>query len=274
MSSKNKVDNYQIMVYYNNSGTDQMTIYFRVMNMRNMDKDSRLPLYCQLMDIIIEIIEEGNLEENDQLPSERELCETYDVSRSTVRQAIQELEKEGYIYRIHGKGTFVSPEKFKQDLLEFYSFTEEMKKIGKTPSSKVLDFNIVECSEKLAKKMGIKGGDKVYIFTRLRLANDEPMMLETSHVPCSRFPGLTKEDLQQNAMYDIFMKRYNTIFTCAEEVFQSVLTREDEAELLQYIPGTPSMMIERTTHEKENIIEYTKSIARGDRFKYHVMLKK
>ncbi len=80
------------------------------------------------MDIIIEMIEEGNLQEDDRLPSERELCETYDVSRSTVRQAIQELEKEGYIYRLHGKGTFVSPERFKQDLLEFYSFTEEMKK--------------------------------------------------------------------------------------------------------------------------------------------------
>ncbi len=242
--------------------------------MKNIDKDSRIPLYYQLMDIILETIGEGNLRENDQLPSERELCETYNVSRSTVRQAIQELEKEGYIYRIHGKGTFVSPEKFKQDLLKFYSFTEEMKRIGKIPSSTVLDFNIVECGEELAKKMKIHTGERIYVFTRLRLADDEPMMLETSHVPCKRFPGLTKKDLQENAMYDIFTKRYNAIFTCAEEIFQSVLTRQDEAKLLQYLPDMPSMMIERITHENESIIEYTKGIARGDKFTYHVLLKK
>ena len=183
--------------------------------MKKIDKDSRIPLYYQLMDIIVEMIEEGKLQEDDRLPSERELCETYDVSRSTVRQAIQELEKEGYIYRLHGKGTFVSPEKFKQDLLEFYSFTEEMKRIGKTPSSKVLDFEIAKCNEKLARKMNLNVRDKIYIFTRLRLANNEPMMVETSHVPYNRFPGITKEELEEYAMYDIFTKRYNAKFTYA-----------------------------------------------------------
>ncbi|MEW9124989.1 HTH-type transcriptional repressor yvoA [Proteiniborus sp. DW1] len=242
--------------------------------MKVINKESRIPLYYQLMDIIIEMIEEGYLSENDQLPSERELCETYSVSRSTVRQAIQELEKEGYIYREHGKGTFVSPEKFKQDLLSFYSFTDEMKKIGKTPSSQVLDFKVIKCSDELAKKMNLASGDEVYMFTRLRLADNEPMMLETSYVPCDRFPGLTKEQLEQNAMYEIFTKKYNAVFTCAEEIFQSVLTREDEAVLLLYRTGLPAMMIERITHENDMIIEYTKGIARGDRFKYHVLLKK
>jgi len=242
--------------------------------MKAIDKESRIPLYYQLMDIIKEMIEEGHLSENDQLPSERELCETYNVSRSTVRQAIQELEKEGYIYREHGKGTFVSPEKFKQDLLSFYSFTDEMKKIGKVPSSKVLDFKVIKCTDDLAKKMKLDSGEKLYMFTRLRLADNEPMMLETSYVPYRRFPGLTKEQLEQSAMYEIFTKKYNAVFTCAEEIFQPVLTREEEAILLQYQQGFPAMMIERITHENDKIIEYTKGIARGDRFKYHVLLKK
>lgn len=242
--------------------------------MKAIDKESRIPLYYQLMDIIKEMIEEGHLSENDQLPSERELCETYNVSRSTVRQAIQELEKEGYIYREHGKGTFVSPEKFKQDLLSFYSFTDEMKKIGKIPSSKVLDFKVIKCTDDLAKKMKLDLGEKLYMFTRLRLADNEPMMLETSYVPYRRFPGLTKEQLEQSAMYEIFTKKYNAVFTCAEEIFQPVFTREEEAILLQYHQGLPAMMIERITHENDKIIEYTKGIARGDRFKYHVLLKK
>ena len=78
---------------------------------RSINKESRIPLYYQLIDILIEMIEKGYISENDQLPSERELCETYNVSRSTVRQAMQELEREGYVYREHGKGTFVSPKK-------------------------------------------------------------------------------------------------------------------------------------------------------------------
>lgn len=242
--------------------------------MKKIDKQSRIPLYYQLMDIIIEKIEVENLKEHDRLPSERELCEGYNVSRSTVRQAIQELEKEGYIYREHGKGTFVSPKKMKQDLLGFYSFTEEMKKKGKKPNSKVLNFQVIESNEKIAKKMKLEIGDKIYEFTRLRLADNEPMMLETSYVPYDRFPNLTKTELQEKPMYDIFTEKYNTTFTKAEEMLHPILTKDFEAELLECPKDFPSMMIERITYEGDIVIEYTKGIARGDRFKYHVVLNK
>ncbi|MBD8046735.1 MULTISPECIES: GntR family transcriptional regulator [Clostridium] len=242
--------------------------------MKSINKESRIPLYYQLIDILIEMIEKGYISENDQLPSERELCETYNVSRSTVRQAMQELEREGYVYREHGKGTFVSPKKMKQDLLEFYSFTDEMKKLGKNPSSQVLDFKAMECNDELSKKMNLLSGEKIYVFTRLRLADNEPMMLERSYVPCKRFPGLTKEQLEKDAMYNIFTERYKTTFTCAEEIFQPVLASEEEAAVLKYKTGLPAMMIKRITYEDDMIIEYTKGIARGDKFKYHVLLKK
>ncbi|MTI66838.1 MAG: GntR family transcriptional regulator [Firmicutes bacterium] len=242
--------------------------------MNTIQKDSRIPLYCQLMDVIIEKIETKEFKENDKLPSERELCEQYEISRATVRQAIQELEKEGYIYKQHGKGTFVSPEKMKQDLLEFYSFTEEMKKLGKTPSSKVIDFEIIHADERISRKMNIKINEMVYKFTRLRLADNIPMMLETSYVPYDRFPGIKRADLEENAMYDIFKKRFQAEFTKAEESFRPVSTREDEAKLLLIETDSPSMMIKRKTYEKENIIEYTVGIARGDKFKYRVVLMK
>lgn len=238
-----------------------------------IDKDSRLPLYCQLSDIIKEKIEGGQWPEHSQLPAERELCEIYDVSRATVRQAMQELEINGYIYKSHGRGTFVKPLKIKQDLLKFYSFTEEMKKLGKTPTSQVIDFCVVAAAEKVAKKMGINEGDSVYKFTRLRLADGEPMMLETTYIPCQRFPGLSKPQLEQRPLYEIMTKEHNAQLTMAEERFVPVLTRENEAELLQYLPQAPSMMIERVTFERELIIEYTVGIARGDKFEYRVVLK-
>ncbi|MBM7624589.1 GntR family transcriptional regulator [Sporohalobacter salinus] len=241
---------------------------------QKIDKNSRIPLYYQLMDIIIEKIESDKLQPDDKLPSERNLCEKYDISRATVRQAIQELEKEGYIYKQHGKGTFVSPEKFKQDLLEFYSFTEEMKKIGKEPTSKVIEFKKINSNKKLARKMDLDIGVKLYQFTRLRLADGEPMMLETSYLPYDRFPGITKEDLENNAMYDIFMNRFNVSFSQAEEIFQPVAAKQEEAEHLNIDPGIPSMRLKRITYENNEVIEYTVGIARGDKFKYHVLLEK
>lgn len=242
--------------------------------MTNIIKGDRVPLYYQLMDIIIAQIDDGEYIEHDKLPSEREFCEIYDISRATVRQTIQELEKSGYIYKLHGKGTFVSAKKMEQNLLKFYSFTEEMKKLGKKPSSKVLDFEIININEGIASKMNMKKDDQVYKFTRLRLADENPIMIETSYIPANKFKGITKLDLDNKAMYDIFVDRFDINFTKAEEVFTPVATRENEAEYLEYEEGLPSMMIERITYATNDIIEYTIGIARGDKFNYRVVLEK
>ncbi|MFC5464610.1 GntR family transcriptional regulator [Lederbergia graminis] len=238
-----------------------------------INKDSRLPLYYQLTDIIIEKIESGFYKEHDKLPSERELCEMYDVSRTTVRQTMQELEKENYIYKQHGKGTFVSPKVINQSLVQFYSFTEEMKKINKVPSTKVLDFKIIYPSSNIAKNMKIEESAQVYEITRLRYADNEPMMYETSYVPVHRFPNLTKDDLENNPMYNIFRDHYSATITRANESFKVTIPTDLEAERLHIQEGEPSLLIIRTTYEKDLVIEYTVTIARGDKFTYTVELK-
>ncbi|MCD3246286.1 GntR family transcriptional regulator [Clostridium botulinum C] len=242
--------------------------------MLGINKKSCVPLYYQLMNIILEKIELGVLQEHDKLPSERELCEKYDISRSTVRQTLQELENNRYVYREHGKGTFVSSQAVKQDLLKFYSFTEEMKKIGKVPKSNVIDFHIIKATENLAKKLKCSINDEIYKIVRLRIADENPMMYETTYLPLKRFPELTKEQLEYNSMYDVFKKKYNVHFTKAEEMFRPVHMRNHEAKLLKADAKIPSMMIERYTFEQSTIIEYTVGIARGDRFEYRVVLEK
>lgn len=245
------------------------------MERRNtINKKSKIPLYYQLMDIIIEKIESGEFKPSDKLPSERVLVETYAVSRATVRQAIQELEMEGYVYKEHGKGTFVSVEKFKQDLLQFYSFTEEMKEIGKEPSSRVLNFEIININKKLAQKMDLHVDQKVYKFIRLRLADNEPMMLETSYLPYDHFPSLSERELEDKPMYDIFREKYSVTFNKAEETFQATSVRESEANYLNVEINSPGILLERYTYEGDSIIEYTISVARGDKFKFHVKLEK
>lgn len=240
--------------------------------MKSIDKDSGIPLYAQLMAIVIKDIEEC-LKERDKLPSERSFCEKYQLSRSTVRQALSELESEGYIYKTHGKGTFVLPKSMKQDLLRFYSFTEEMKRNYRNPTSKVLSFEVIECNEKISGRMNLKIGDNVYKFTRLRLADDVPMIIETSYIPYSRFPGITRANLETEAMYEIFNKRFNAKLTMAEEYFEPVMTNENQASHLKISKKIPSLKIQRYTYEQGKVIEYTISIARGDKFKYHVTLK-
>lgn len=238
-----------------------------------IDKLSRIPLYCQLMDILIQEIQ-TNMTEEQQLPSEREIGEKYNVSRATVRQAMQEMEQEGYIYRSHGKGTFVAPQRVNQELLRFYSFTEEMKKLGKNPSSQVLEFEVVECEKKISKKLEIAESQKVYKILRLRLADNKPMMIETTYLPYDRFPGMMREELEQAAMYDVFAQKFAVKITSAKEKFQPVVTNVEEARALKVSKEIPSLKIERYTYENDRIIEYTRSIARGDKFEYCITLDK
>lgn len=243
---------------------------------KTIDKDSPLSLYYQLKQIIINMIENRELKENEKILTEKELCEKYEISRVTVRQALKELENEDYIYKMQGKGTFVSPKKIQQNLLKFYSFTNEMKKIGKKPKSKVLDFkiNITE-QKKVLDVLGIENSEEVYQFSRLRLADGFPMMVETTYLPQKYFPGIVKNDLESEPLYDILINKFNVVFSKAEEIFRATLINEEEARQLEFIKGGPGIILERITYNNRGqAIEYTKSIARGDKFKYHVELKK
>ena len=240
--------------------------------MDRIDKHSRIPLYAQLIDIIYEMLDKNELTEGDKLPSERELCEIYQISRATVRQTMMELEKEGIIYKQHGKGAFIAPKKLKQDLSSFYSFSDEMRKIGRKPSSDILSFQTVGSTYKTASKLGIKVNDDVYELKRLRLADDMPIMLETSYIPCDRFPGLKRSDFEGTTMYELFKDRYQAAFTMAEEFLSPTVISEEEAILLKAARNLPGMVIERLTYEGDRVIEYTHSIARGDQYKYHVRL--
>lgn len=235
--------------------------------------DSRIPLYYQLMDILVEKIDSGELKEDDQLPSERELCDSYKVSRTTVRQTMQELEKEGYIYKLHGKGTFVSQRSYSQSLLKFYSFSEEMKKVGKQPTTKVISFEKIHCDKKAAKVMNLEVEDEIFKIIRLRLADDEPMLYETSFIPVQYFPNLSPEELELTPLYEIFRSQYNVNIFSASENFKAVSADKVEADMLTIKENSPCLLLERITYSPSAVIEYTVSIARGDKFTYTVELK-
>ncbi len=224
------------------------------------------------MEEIIKKIEAQDYAEHEKLPSERELCEIYDLSRITVRQTLQELEREGYIFKLHGKGTFVASKSYNQNLVKLYSFTEEMKQMGKEPTTQVLSFQEIVVDARLANKMGLYPLDEVFQVVRLRLADGEPLMYETSYLPKKTFPNLTEADFRKRPMYDIFYDDYQVGVTKAVERFSATSAREKEAEQLCILTDQPAMLIKRFAYHNDELIEYTISVARGDKFDYTVEL--
>ncbi|OUM89967.1 MAG: GntR family transcriptional regulator [Caldibacillus debilis] len=237
-----------------------------------INKQSRIPLYIQLMDIIINQIERGEYKPNDKLPSERELCEKYDVSRMTVRQALLELERDGYIYKKHGLGSFVSPRSINQKLDKLYSFTEEMKKLGKHPESIIYQFETIPATKKIAEKLKISADEEMHKIIRIRLADKEPLMYETTFLPAGIFRNLTKKHLESKPMYDVFRDDYHINITKAIEKFSVTKVRAEEAKWLNVKNGDPAMLIKRYLYSGDMICEYTISVARGDKFIYSVEL--
>lgn len=238
-----------------------------------LDKNNKTPLYVQLMDDLVKKIDKKVYYEHEKLPSERDLCEIYNLSRITIRQALRDLEREGYIYKVHGKGTFVASKPFNQKLVRLYSFTEEMKKNGKTPKTKVLAFSEIEIEEPLAKMMNLETLEEVFQIIRLRIADNEPLMYETSYLPKKFFPNLTKDKLIKRPMYDIFKEDYQIVVTRAIEHFTASLIRKKESEHLHIEINQPAILIKRFSYYNEDLIEYTINVVRADKFGYTVELQ-
>ncbi len=229
------------------------------------------PLYDQLVDTLSEKIE-NEMEPGDALPSERELCTLYGVSRTTVRFAMAELEERGMIVRRHGKGTFVarlSPQR--TDLMGTYSFTKQMESLGRVPSNQILEFDIREATKPIAVGMGVPVGEKIYRLRRIRLADGVPLMVERTYLPTDVFPGITEETLAEQPLYDLLENKYGEKVYMAEESLCARTARGDEAGLLGVPEGSPVLHLVRTaTDDKNIVIEYTRSVARADMFEYKV----
>ncbi|MDO5048204.1 MAG: GntR family transcriptional regulator [Anaerococcus sp.] len=220
-------------------------------------------------DLITKLIDQINtMEKGDKLPSERQLCKDFGVSRTTVRNAIGYLVNSGMLYQIQGKGTFIR-EQNSENLSNYYSFTEQTKKNGKSPKSLVLDFVIKLPSKKLREIFDLKEGEKIIQFERLRLADDLPMMYETTSIPYPRFEGISKELLEVKALYDIMNEDFKTKIYQVKERFSVSSLTGNKAKALKQNDQSPSLKIVRKSYDLENkLIEYTISQARADMFYY------
>lgn len=239
-----------------------------------MKKQEKKPLYLKMVDTL-ELSIRDSMSPNDRLPSERELSTAFDVSRITVRQALKELEVRGLIYKVQGKGTFVSDfETKKTDLASTYSFTEQMKSLGKKPETKILSFERVLVTSYLSSYLDMPVGTEVFEVERLRLADGQPLMFERTYIPVVSFETLSRDLMMSKPLYDIFAQDFNQTIRIAEEAFSASIALDYESDLLGIKKGAAVLHITRHTYNAQNVmIEFTFSIARADQFRYQIIHK-
>lgn len=233
-----------------------------------------LPRYLQVMNYYIPLIKSGKLKEGDKMPTEEEICSLFNISRITVRRALDGLMQNGYIYKQQGKGSFVTTKKTDFQLDHLKGFTEEMRMLGKEATNQIITLTIITPSEKVAEILKIDVSQKIYHLVRLRCVDGCPIAIERVHLPFYRFPTLNSMDLSRS-LYDILNLQFGCESYKGVQTIRAGLASEEEAKLLDILYGTAVLHIDRTTYEQNGtVFEYVESTYRGDQYQFNVTLYK
>jgi len=216
-------------------------------------------------DRVLDLIE--RLGVGQSIPSERHLSTDLGVSRLTVRAALDDLVREGFLVRRRGAGTFVSEPKIAQELT-MSSFTEDMRSRGMRPSSRTLELRVVAAGARLGRFLHVSPSEPVVMAKRLRLADDETMAIETLHIPQALVPGLAAKDLEAGSFYDLLRDGYGIEIVGGVQAIEPTVTNEDESQALGVPLHSPAFLFERISRsEADVIVEFVRSIYRGDRYR-------
>ena len=225
----------------------------------------RITKQSQARDQVFDLIEALGV--GRAIPSERQLSVDLGVSRLTVRAALDELVRDGYLERRRGSGTFVREPKIAQELT-MTSFSEDMRQRGMRPGSKTLSLETTLAGAYLGRCLHVSPSERILVAKRLRLADDETMAIETLHVPEALVPGLTRKDFDENSFYDLLTQRYGIEIVGGTQAIEPTVTNEEESTALGLPLHTPAFLFERITRDGEGeVIEYVRSIYRGDRYR-------
>jgi GntR family transcriptional regulator len=243
--------------------------------MSSIFRKGPLPRYYQLKEIMREKISTGEWVPGGLIPSERELGEQYGISRMTARQAITELVNEGLFFREQGKGTFVSRHKITQQLIHLTGFTEDIRARGQRPGTRVLAAHMQGADDETAERLRIKPGQPVFCLQRLRLADDEPLALETSQLYFIGCEKLLEEDFAQNSLYQLMENKYGILLIEAEQEIEAGLFDEEVAHMLKVPVNSAALFTRRITYtERDQPIEFAKAIYCGNKYTYYTHMKR
>jgi GntR family transcriptional regulator len=241
----------------------------------SLDHDSTVPLYIQLKELLRAQIEAGVYPSGARLPSERELAQAFQMSRMTARQALQLLAKDGFISSRVGKGTFVRQPPIAQEMRYFTSFTEDMRHRGMTPRSRVIRAALDRADADVAEHLRLAAGTEIVVLSRVRLADDDPMVWEVCHLNRRLCPGiLERHDFSQESLYHVLREVYGLKLIWAVETTGARMPNKEERELLDMGSRTPVLNRTRVTYtEYDQPIEYVRAVCRGDRYQLRAVLR-
>jgi GntR family transcriptional regulator len=223
------------------------------------------PKYRQVIESLRPQIE--GWEADHPLPSEAELCAQYGISRTTARKALAELIHEGLLYAVQGKGTFVSPAKYRMRWAQRTAgFHSDMIRLGQAVRSEVLEMGVVEAGEPVARMLQIEAGERAIRVVRRRFVNGAPYDLCTNHLSYERFEGLEEEDLTDRSLYGLLKARFGVDLAGGIRMVEANACTAEEARLLEISPGSPVLVVASQMMDAEGrVVEYGVSRGRGDR---------
>ncbi len=227
-----------------------------------------LALYYQVAETLRMHMESGQLRPGDQLPREDELCAIFGVSRTTVRSALDLLERKGSIRRVQGRGTFVAEPFFTQQAPVLRSFTEEMLEKGLRPGARVVSVGPAPCGEWVAEKLHMRPGEEVIRVQRVRLADGDPIGIQTAYLPNSVCSALLNPNVDlSGSLYRHLTHECGIALHSARDTYYAGTVDEAEAELLQVPPRSSVFVVERLTlNSQGKPVECVRSLMRGDRY--------
>lgn len=234
-----------------------------------IDPTSPVPKHLQLKDLLSRLLADG-LEPGSPIPSERDLAETYGLSRMTVRQAINALVVDGRLERRLGRGTFVAQPKMDVQI-RLVGFTEDMRRRGMVASSRTLSFERIQASTALAGRLEIESGDPVVRLVRLRYADEIPMAIERTHIPERLAPGLLDNGVPES-LYRYLSDEYGITLTWGEQQIEAATTAAEDAPILGIRADGVVLIMARRSFADDVQVEYATSSYRADRYQLWVPL--
>jgi GntR family transcriptional regulator len=215
-----------------------------------------------------------NMESGEPIPTEVELCDTYGVSRTTVRKAIERLTYEGLVYRVQGKGTFVAPPKVRGRFVQSRAgLYDDARARGLSLKTQVLEQQVISADKRLASRLEIEADEPVFKLVRLRFIDQEPMLISYSYVPETLCPGLLHEDFESQSLYALMQQKYGIEIHHGLRVIEAISCEEEEAQLFHVTAGTPLLVVTGTMYDGQGIIaEYGFAMFRGDRSQVEIQV--
>ncbi len=235
-----------------------------------LNRDSPVPLHHQVRNYLLGSIERGELLPGQQLLQEKEYASRFGISLAPVRQAILDLVKEGYLYRVPGKGTFVREQKVEEKISILSSFSESMRAKGLSATLRVVELRVGKIPPALRSVLG--PDDQQYVFLqRVALSQGEAIALLSSYIPARLVPGMETIDFQGRSLYKTLEERYGIVLARAENTIEVVRCRAAQAAALGISPGTPMLQVEGKTYDvTDQFVEFAQVLYRADRFRFTI----